>query len=49
MNSLNSEILFWGGIAVMIVALMLLLLCGVIFFITGKKIKKTLEHEYGKL
>lgn len=49
MNGVSSEALFWGGIFVIIAAVLLLLICCVVFHITGKRIQKILEEEYGKL
>lgn len=46
--SLNSsDILFYSGIMIMIFAVIIALACFVIFRISGKKLKKTLEQEYG--
>ena len=44
----SSEWMLYGGIAVMLMAVVLALLCGVIFTITGKKLNKKLDKEYGK-
>lgn len=44
----ESELFLYGGIAAMLVAGILLVLCIVIFSITGKRLKKKLEQEYGK-
>ncbi len=45
----SSEMLFYGGIAVMVVAVVALLIALPVFKSTGKKINKQLEQEYGKL
>lgn len=44
----TSETLFWGGIAVMVLAAVLMLLGLLIFRITGKRLRRKLEEEYGK-
>lgn len=49
MNGLpSSELLFYGGIAVMCLSAAAAAGCVIIFKITGKKIRKILEQEYGK-
>ena len=45
---LTSEILFYGGIAAMAAAVLMTVLCIVVFCITGKRIKKKLIREYGE-
>lgn len=45
----SSEILFYGGIGTMILSIFIGILCFVIFYIKGKKIKAELEKEYGVL
>ena len=45
----DSELLFYGGIALMIAAVVLSILCVVVFRITGRRLHKKLEQEYGKL
>ena len=47
-NLSGSERLFYGGIAVMIAGVLLTAVCVVIFTLTGQKLKRTLEEEYGK-
>lgn len=42
-----SEWLFYGGIAAMVVIVILTVLSGVIFAFTGRRLKKKLEQEYG--
>lgn len=44
----ESELFFYGGIAVMAAAGILTVLCIVIFTCTGRRLKKKLEREYGK-
>lgn len=44
----ESELFLYGGIAAMAIAVILMGLCIVIFSITGKRLKKKLEQEYGK-
>lgn len=49
MNGLSSsEILFYGGIALMGLAAVGAVASAVIFKATGKKLKDILEQEYGK-
>lgn len=44
----ESEMLFYGGLAVMAAAVVLAVLCAAVFAWTGRKLKKKLEQEYGK-
>lgn len=44
----GSELLFWGGIVVMAEALGLGAICGAVLFVSGRKLKRKLEKEYGK-
>lgn len=44
----GSELLFYGGLAAMGAAAAGALLCIVIFRVSGRKLKKKLEQEYGK-
>lgn len=44
----SSEIIFYGGIAVMAAAGVLSVICAIVFLMTGKRLKKRLEQEYGK-
>lgn len=44
----GSEALFYGGLAVMIITVTLAAVCAVIFTMTGRKLKRRLEQEYGK-
>lgn len=43
-----SELLFYGGLVIMAAAAAAMVICGVIFTFTGRKLKKKLEQEYGK-
>lgn len=43
----GSECLLYGGIAIMAAAAIAAIACIIIFRITGRKIKRTLEREYG--
>lgn len=45
---LESEFWLYGGIAIMAAVCVLAVLCTVIFVITGKRLKRKLEQEYGK-
>lgn len=45
---LTCENLFYGGIAAMAAAVLMAVLCIVVFCITGKRIKKKLIREYGE-
>ncbi len=44
----GSELLFYGGIAVMAAAAVAAVLCIVIFSVSGRSIRRRLEQEYGK-
>lgn len=44
----GSELLFYGGIAVMAGAVAAALLCAVLFAVTGRRLKRKLEEEYGR-
>lgn len=44
----GSEQLFWGGIVLMSVAVVLTVVWAVAFSVTGRRLKKKLEQEYGK-
>lgn len=48
MAAVSSEALFWGGIALMGAAFFLMIVCIIVFLITGRKLKARLEEEYGK-
>ncbi len=45
----ESQCLFFCGAAGMAVSVGLGLICTLIFLFTGRKIRRTLEEEYGKL
>lgn len=42
------DIWFYGGIAVMVLAVVLGIICGIVYSVTGRKLRKKLEKEYGK-
>lgn len=44
----RSEILFYGGILLMTIAVMAGAACGLIFRSVGRKINRELEKEYGE-
>lgn len=44
----GSEWLFYGGLAIMAAAVLLTILCIIVFAVTGRKLKMKLEKEYGK-
>ena len=44
----RSALLFWGGIGTMAGAVLLTILCVIVFVLSGRKLKKVLEQEYGK-
>ncbi len=44
----GSALLFWGGIGIMAGAVLLTILCVIVFVLSGRKLKKILEQEYGK-
>ncbi len=48
LNLSESELLLWGGIAVMTVSVGIGIFCMVLFTLTGRRLKKKLEEEYGK-
>ncbi len=45
----SSELLFYGGIVIMVVAVIAAIGSIIIFKATGKKLQKKFEQEYGKL
>ena len=45
----NSELLFWFGIVLMVAAAVSAVALTVLFCITGRRLKKRLEQEYGKM
>ena len=44
----SSEIMFYGGIAVMTATCVLAIICLIVFTFTGKRLKARLKQEYGK-
>lgn len=48
-NLSNGQMLMYGGIGLLAASVITAVICTVIFSITGKKIKKELEDDYGKL
>lgn len=48
MGALHCEELFWSGIVVMGVAVFMILICCVVFSLSGRRLRKILEEEYGK-
>ena len=44
----NSELLFYGGILIMSSAVIVMIISLIMFHITGQRIKRRLEEEYGK-
>lgn len=44
----SSELLFYGGLAVMAAAAVLSVLGTVLFRVSGRKLREKLEQEYGK-
>lgn len=44
----ESEWLLWGGLATMVMAAVLGLIAAILFFLLWRKIKRTLDREYGK-
>lgn len=44
----NSELLFYSGLAIMAIALILTAICVVAFILSGRKLKEQLIQEYGE-
>lgn len=44
----GSELLFYGGIAVMLLAVMAGVLAAVVFTLSGRRLRRKLEEEFGK-
>lgn len=44
-----SENFFYGGILIMILAVFCFIFCFTVFYLTGRKLRKKLEQEYGTL
>lgn len=49
MEAGSSQLLFWGGAALMAAAAVLAAVWIAVVCITGRKLKKKLEQEYGEL
>ncbi|MCD7807103.1 MAG: hypothetical protein LUH19_07160 [Lachnospiraceae bacterium] len=47
-NLNSSEMLVYGGIALMVLAVFLTMVCLICFHIGGRRLKRKLEQEYGK-
>ena len=45
----SGQLLLYGGVGLIAAAAVAVIVCIVIFLMTGKKIRKELEHDYGKL
>lgn len=45
---LKGELLLYGGLGAITLAVLGALLCTIIFFFTGRRLKEKLEKEYGK-
>lgn len=51
MNNINltsSELLFYCGLAIMVIVLILTVVCIIVFIITGRGLKEKLIREYGE-
>ncbi len=48
LNLSQSQLLLWGGIAVMAISVVTGIISMALFMVTGRKLKKKLEKEYGK-
>ncbi|MGN0158805.1 MAG: hypothetical protein ACI39W_06675 [Brotaphodocola sp.] len=44
----GSELLFWGGILIMISSVIAAFAGMIVFVLTGRMIRRQLEREYGK-
>lgn len=44
----GSELLFYGGIAVMLLAVVAAVLASVLFAVSGRHLQRKLEEEFGK-
>lgn len=44
----GSEVLFYGGLAVMCISVLLAAICTTALKISGKRLRKKLDLEYGK-
>lgn len=45
----DGQLLLYGGAGLIVAAAVAAIVCIVTFAMTGKKIRKMLEHDYGKL
>lgn len=45
----ESELLLYGGILIVALAVVLAVICMITFTLTGRKIKSRLEKDYGKI
>ncbi len=45
----GSELLLWGGVGAMAISAVGGVLCCFLFSLSGKKLKKRLEQEYGEM
>lgn len=45
----SSELLLYGGLIIMIAAVISAVLCISVFIFSGRKLKDKLEREYGKI
>lgn len=43
----SSELIFYCGIALAVAAVIIALICAAVFAVTGKRLRKRLEQEYG--
>ena len=44
----GSELLFYGGISVMLLAVAAAILAAVLFAISGRRLRRKLEEEFGR-
>ena len=44
-----SQLLFYGGIGVMALAVLAAVLAGVVFTLSGRRLRRKLEEEYGEM
>lgn len=48
MELLGSELLLYGGAVLMVMAVAGAVLCAAVFSVSSRRLKRTLEQEYGK-
>lgn len=48
MDFISSRFLWYGGLAVMVLAAAAMLVCTAVFIYTGRRLSEKLEQEYGK-